>query len=160
MKLLHSVTARAVAGVTLLTCSALASAGPPARDSVALGRHLVQIAGCNDCHSPGYLQAAGKTPETTWLTGDALGWRGPWGTTYAINLRLFFASKTEAQWLAHARTMEPRPPMPWFNLRAMSDRELRAIYHYVKAAPGPAGAPAPAALPPGQVASGPVVQFP
>ena len=21
-------------------------------------------------------------PEAQWLTGDSLGWRGPWGTTY------------------------------------------------------------------------------
>jgi mono/diheme cytochrome c family protein len=129
------------------------------RDAVALGRYLVQTAGCNDCHSPGYSQQAGKTPEATWLTGDALGWRGPWGTTYPTNLRLFMASMSESQWLAHARTMQPRPPMPWFNLRDMSDTDLRAIYRYVRAA-GPAGKPAPAYLPPGQPVSAPVVQFP
>ena len=49
--------------------------------------------------------------------------------------------------------------MPWFNVRAMSDGELRAIYRYVKAA-GPAGEPAPAYVPPGQPVAGPVVQFP
>ncbi len=129
------------------------------RDAVALGRYLVQTAGCNDCHSPGYSQQAGKTPEATWLTGDALGWRGPWGTTYPTNLRLFMASMSESQWLHHARTMQPRPPMPWFNLRDMSDTDLRAIYRYVRAV-GPAGKPAPAYLPPGQPVSAPVVQFP
>lgn len=148
-----------VSAVFLLAVGVAAQAAPAPRDSIALGRHLVKIAGCNDCHSPGYRQAAGNTPEASWLTGDALGWRGPWGTTYATNLRLFVAPMSEAQWLKHARTMEPRPPMPWFNLRAMTDTELRAIYRYIKAA-GPAGQPAPAALPPGQTASGPVAQFP
>lgn len=137
-----------------------ASAGPERpRDPVALGRYLVQTSGCNDCHTPGYAQQAGKTPEATWLTGDAVGWRGPWGTTYPTNLRLFMAAMNESQWLQHARSMQPRPPMPWFNLRQMSDADLRAIYRYVRAA-GPAGTPAPAYAPPGQPVSGPVVQFP
>lgn len=138
--------------------SAWSSSDRP-RDGVARGRYLVQTAGCNDCHSPGYIQQAGKTPESTWLTGDMLGWRGPWGTTYATNLRLLLARMSEAQWIKHARTMEPRPPMPWFNVRAMSDADLRAIYLYVRAA-GPSGQPAPAYVPPGQPAAGPVVQFP
>ncbi|MBL8459795.1 c-type cytochrome [Zoogloea sp.] len=129
------------------------------RDPIALGRYLVQTAGCNDCHSPDYVQQGGNTPESTWLTGDALGWSGPWGTTYATNLRLFMADRSEAEWLRHARSMKPRPPMPWFNLHAMSDGDLRAIYRYVKNA-GPAGNPAPAFVPPGQGVSGPVVRFP
>ena len=59
---------------------------------------------------------------------DALGWRGPWGTTYASNLRLFMQGIDEQQWLRLARTLETRPPMPWFNLRRMSEADLRAIY--------------------------------
>ena len=55
--------------------------------------------------------------------------------------------------------MVPRPPMPWWNLRAMSDEELSAIYRYVRAA-GPAGRLMPAALPPGQAPAPPFVQFP
>ncbi|HJV60737.1 MAG TPA: c-type cytochrome [Albitalea sp.] len=149
----------------ILSCLAAASGSAGARaderpgDDVALGRYLVQTSGCNDCHSPGYTQHGGQTAEASWLTGDKLGWRGPWGTTYPSNLRLFVGSMTEAQWLRHARTMEPRPPMPWFNLRAMSDTDLRAIYRYIKAA-GPAGLPAPAFVPPGQPVTGPVIQFP
>ena len=55
--------------------------------------------------------------------------------------------------------MEPRPPMPWWNLHAMSERERRAIYRYVPAA-GPAGRPMSTALPPGQAPAPPFVQFP
>ena len=44
----------------------------------ARGKYLVQIAGCNDCHTPGYTSSAGKVDEKLWLTGDQLGWRGPW----------------------------------------------------------------------------------
>lgn len=142
----------------LVAPPALASPERP-RDPIALGRYLVQTAGCNDCHSPNYVQQGGNTPESTWLTGDALGWSGPWGTTYATNLRLFMADRSEADWLRHAHSMKPRPPMPWFNLHAMSDGDLRAIYRYVRNA-GPAGNPAPAFVPPGQGVSGPVVRFP
>lgn len=153
-------TFRLMSGIGLCLAASLACSAPERpRDGVALGRYLVKTAGCNDCHSPGYIQQGGNTPESTWLTGDALGWRGPWGTTYATNLRLFMANMSETQWLSHARSMEPRPPMPWFNVRAMSDADLRAIYRYVRAA-GPAGEPAPDAVPPGQAAAGPVVQFP
>ncbi|QHE84925.1 c-type cytochrome [Hydrogenophaga sp. BPS33] len=155
-----SPRAIAAALAALLLCAAtLAHADDRPREAVALGRYLVQTAGCNDCHSPGYTQNAGKTPENTWLTGDSLGWQGPWGTTYASNLRLVFAGLTEKQWLAHARKMESRPPMPWFSLRAMTDGDLKAIYRYIKAA-GPAGQPAPAYVPPGQAVSGPVVRMP
>lgn len=145
--------------VFALLASGGAEAAERAQAELALGRYLVQTSGCNDCHSPGYAQSGGKTAEATWLTGDDIGWRGPWGTSYPSNLRLFMAAMSESQWLHHARTMEPRPPMPWFNVRAMSDRDLRAIYHYIRAA-GPAGQAAPAYVPPGQPVSGPVIQFP
>jgi len=122
------------------------------------GRYLVRTSGCNDCHTPGYAPQAGQVDEKLWLTGDALGWKGPWGTTYATNLRLLLNGLSEQQWLTHARTMQPRPPMPWFNVRAMNDEDLKAIYAFVKTL-GPAGTAAPAYVPPGQPTSGPVVQF-
>jgi mono/diheme cytochrome c family protein len=127
--------------------------------AVARGRYLVSIAGCNDCHTPNFAPSGGKTPEREWLTGDALGWRGPWGTTYAPNLRLSLPQMTEAQWVKKARTLSTRPPMPWFNLQRMSDADLRAIYRYVRHL-GPAGTPAPAYVPPEGTPSGPYVQFP
>jgi mono/diheme cytochrome c family protein len=128
-------------------------------DQISRGRYLVETSGCNDCHTPGYGMQEGKVDEKLWLTGDALGWAGPWGTTYPSNLRLLMAGMTQKEWLAHARTMKPRPPMPWFNVRAMSDSDLKAIYVYTRSL-GPGGAPAPAYVPPGQKASGPVVLFP
>ncbi|MFY4729012.1 hypothetical protein ACOSYY_08090, partial [Nitrospira sp. BLG_2] len=50
-------------------------------------RYIIKIAGCNDCHTTGYAEAAGKIPEQDGLKGDATGWRVPWGTTDASNLR-------------------------------------------------------------------------
>lgn len=136
-----------------------AAAKPAAGDAVARGRYLLKIAGCNDCHTPAYPMKNGDVPEALWLTGDALGWKGPWGTTYATNLRLSIPRMTQAEWIHYARTMQPRPPMPWFNVRAMTDADLAAIYAWAKAM-GPAGAPAPAYVPPGQPTAGPVVTFP
>ena len=122
------------------------------------GRYLVRTAGCNDCHTPGYAASAGAVAEARWLTGDALGWEGAWGTTYPINLRLFMQSLTADQWLGIAR-QPARPPMPWFALRDMTDADLLAIYHYVRSL-GPAGEHAPSFVPPGQAASTPVIKFP
>ena len=128
-------------------------------DANARGRYLVRITGCNDCHTAGFAMSNGATPEKDWLAGDALGWQGPWGTTYASNLRTYFQSIDEKTWLAMARSREFRPPMPTPSLRAMTDDDLRAIYRYVRSL-GAAGQPAPAYVPPGQPAKGPVVTFP
>jgi len=135
---------------------------PPATAPAALverGRYLARIAGCNDCHTAGYAERAGDVPEKDWLTGDSLGWRGPWGTTYPIDLRLYMNGMTEQQWLATARAARSRPPMPWFALRDMSDEDLRALYHFVRAL-GPGGKPAPAFVPPGEEPRTPCVSFP
>lgn len=127
--------------------------------SVERGKYLVMISGCNDCHTPGYMLSEGKTAEADWLTGDSFGWRGPWGTTYATNLRLRLQALTEDQWLAYAKNLEVRPPMPWFNLNQMKDDDLRAIYRYIRRL-GPAGDPAPAFVPPGEEPSPPYALFP
>jgi mono/diheme cytochrome c family protein len=137
---------------------------PPASDKatqrlIERGKYLVKVAGCNDCHTPGYAMNGGKVPESQWLVGDKLGWRGPWGTTYAVNLRLYMRDISEEKWLKTARTMQTRPPMPWFALNDMTDQDLKAIYRYTKSL-GPAGETAPAFVPPGKEPQGPVVQFP
>lgn len=114
---------------------------------VARGQYLARIGGCHDCHTEGYALKAGDVPADRWLTGSAMGYKGPWGVSYPSNLRLSLQQMTETQWLAFARV--PRlPPMPWFNLRDMSDADLRALYHFIRAL-GPAGTRQPAAIAPG-----------
>ena len=132
----------------------------PTHDPVAIerGRYLVRTAGCNDCHTPGYAQSGGQVREDQWLIGDAVGYQGPWGTTYPINVRLFLQTMTEAQWMQIARS-PARPPMPWFALRDMTDEDLRAMYHYVRSL-GAGGKPAPDFVAPGQAVKTPVVRFP
>ncbi|HMA88664.1 MAG TPA: c-type cytochrome [Burkholderiales bacterium] len=127
--------------------------------AIERGRYVVRTSGCNDCHTPRYAEKGGNVPEGQWLTGDALGWRGPWGTTYPPNLRLYMQGLSESEWLAKARTLSTRPPMPWFSVRAMSDSDLRALYRYVRHL-GPAGEPAPAYVAPSGAPSQPYVQFP
>jgi mono/diheme cytochrome c family protein len=127
--------------------------------SLARGKYLVVIGGCNDCHTAGYAPTNGKVPEKDWLAGDRLGWRGPWGTTYAANLRQYMQALTEAQWLAKARALETRPPMPWSNVRAMTTQDLRALYRYIRHL-GPGGDAAPPYLPPDKEPPPPFVTFP
>ncbi|MGJ7916600.1 c-type cytochrome [Massilia sp. LXY-6] len=136
------------------------ASGAKAKGStIERGRYLVQVAGCNDCHTAGYAQAEGKLPEKEWLLGDRLGFRGPWGTTYPANLRLTMSNMSESEWIKSAQTRKLRPPMPWFALRDMDKEDVRAIYRYVRHL-GPGGVPAPAFVPPNQTPSGPYVQFP
>jgi mono/diheme cytochrome c family protein len=129
------------------------------KEMVEHGRYLVQVAGCNDCHTAGYLLNDGKIPEAQWLEGDSFGWRGPWGTTYAANLRTFINGMSEEQWITVAKALKRRPPMPWFDVNIMKDSDLKAIYQYVKSV-GPAGGPAPAYVPPGVEPKMPYALFP
>lgn len=121
------------------------------------GRYMVAVSGCNDCHTPNYPESGGKIPPAEWLTGNPVGFQGPWGTSYPANLRLLVQAMSEQQWLARVRT-PMRPPMPWFSLRDMTDDDLRAMYHFVRSL-GAKGAPAPGYAPPGQAVNTPYFEF-
>jgi len=173
-RLFAGAAASTVTGTILITVGLLFSAPPAAAEtpaqaasatqapsssdpSIARGRYLVQIGGCNDCHTPGYAETAGELPTDEWLTGQDIGFRGPWGTSYPSNLRLTINWLTEEEWLTFARA--PRlPPMPWFNLRDMSDQDLRAVYRFIRDL-GPKGERMPAPAPPGQSVATPFFEF-
>lgn len=140
-------------------CAFAQAPGTAESKSLDRGRYLVKIAGCNDCHTPGYAQTGGKVPEKKWLTGNRLGWRGPWGTTYPGNLRLLMQHLSEDQWVKLAKTAEFRPPMPWFALHDMNRQDLRAIYRFIRYL-GPAGEPSPSFVPPGQEPKGAYILYP
>lgn len=114
---------------------------------VSAGRYLVVIAGCNDCHTDGYLESEGQVPEVDWLTGSSIGWRGPWGTTYPSNLRLLVNTMGEAEWLAMLSHRNARPPMPWTSVNHMNQRDAAAIYQYIRSL-GPKGPASPLAQEP------------
>lgn len=138
---------------------AKSSAKTATQSDIERGRYLVAIAGCNDCHTPGFLLQGSKVPQKDWLTGGTLGWRGSWGTTYPANLRLYFQETTEDQWVQVAREIRRRPPMPYFSLNQMAEPDVRAMYKYIRSL-GPAGKPAPKFVPADKVPPQPYVQFP
>lgn len=123
------------------------------------GKCVVTIGGFNDCHTPGYLMSEGNVPMDPWLIGDRLGWSGPWGRTYAPNLRLIINALSEEQWIDIAKTLKTRPPMPLFNLNLMHTDDLKSIYHFVISL-GPAGESAPGYVPPDQEPNPPFATFP
>jgi mono/diheme cytochrome c family protein len=159
----RAVTVSAVCLWVVLAQRAMAdhilSSGESDASQIERGRYLVKISGCNDCHTAGYAAHGGKIPESQWLLGDTLGWRGPWGTTYPSNLRLFINSLTEDQWVKFSEAFQAQPPMPWWLLHDMNREDRGALYAYVRWL-GPAGGPAPSFVPPEQEPVGAVVQFP
>jgi hypothetical protein len=121
-----------------------------ATDSAA-GAYLTIVGGCNDCHTMSWAESNGRTPDAERLTGSEIGYRGPWGTSYPANLRILPPQMTEDRWVQVLTTADSghgRPPMPWMNTAAMSQRDLRNMYRYVKAL-GPKGQRMPRAVPPG-----------
>ncbi|WP_309644435.1 c-type cytochrome [Phenylobacterium sp.] len=125
-----------------------------AATQVEAGRYLALVGGCNDCHTPGYNQSGGTTPEADRMTGNPVGYHGPWGTAYAGNLRLLAQSMTEDGWVARMRDTKMLPPMPVQNTSKMNEADLRALYQYIRSL-GPKGEPEPENLPPGVVPTAP-----
>lgn len=99
----------------LLVASCTAQQNPPesAAASVERGRYLVNLGGCNDCHSPKIFTDTGPRPDPDRLlsghpadaelpvipaglfglgrwgalaTPDLTAWAGPWGVSFSANL--------------------------------------------------------------------------
>lgn len=111
------------------------------------GRYLIITSGCNDCHTDGFMQNH-SIPESDWLTGSALGWQGPWGTTYPANLRMTAQNLTEDQWVEMLKNRQGMPPMPWPSVNGLRESDAKAMYAYIKSL-GPKGERAPLAVAPG-----------
>jgi mono/diheme cytochrome c family protein len=143
----------------VFACLAIGSL-PVAADeiSVETGARVAVIGGCHDCHTAGYAQSGGKVDPAKALAGDVVGFQGPWGTTYPANLRLTLSAMNEDAFVTFAQHFETRPPMPWFNVHALSEAELRSFYRYVKSLGDP-GSPAPAFVPPGGKTVTPYIVF-
>ena len=149
----------AIAVAALLTGAAFtANAGSASKKAIRHGEFLIGFGGCNDCHTPGWAENGGTAPKDKVLTGSGFNFQGPWGTTYPINLRLYFQNLTLKQWIHNARTVKARPAMPWWNFRYLSDKDLADIYAYMRSL-GPAGQPAHDYVPPGQEAPAPYLKL-
>jgi len=100
---------RTLVAAATLACAGAALAADPS--TVARGKYLVTVAGCNDCHTPwivgpngpepdmtrmlsGHPQAfivkaPAKTPDEPWIMTAAVtntAWSGPWGVSFTANL--------------------------------------------------------------------------
>ena len=158
-----------ITGFTLLSCAreTPAPTPPSEADQVARGLYLATITGCNDCHTPGYFYGA---PDTTRrLSGSELGWKGPWGVSYARNLtpepQTGIGAWSETDIVTAIRTGKRPdgtmllPPMPWPDLAFLTDDDATAIAKYLKTL-APVMHKMPDKLPPGAAATGSIIAFP
>jgi len=151
---------RQVTGWLAAAAGVAALASAQADEALERGRYMIVTGHCNNCHTAGYAAKEGKLPEQNWLMGSGpLGYRGPWGTTYATNLRLTVSGMTEDAWVQYGKSFKTRPPMPYWSVNETSEADLRAMYRYIKSL-GAVGEPARAFLPPGEEPKGPYVQWP
>ncbi|HYK01866.1 MAG TPA: c-type cytochrome [Thermoanaerobaculia bacterium] len=139
-----------------------------AEERVARGEYLVNIGGCNDCHTPFKLGPNGPEPDMSrrlsghpealvmppapklpngpwvWLgAGTNTAFAGPWGVSYAANLtpdqltgigiwneETFIKTiRTGRHWGVSRPIL---PPMPWQNVRGLTDSDLKAVYAYLR----------------------------
>jgi mono/diheme cytochrome c family protein len=142
-------------------------AGNAAAKKLERGRYLTMIAGCNDCHTPGFFYGSPDWERT--LSGSEIGWQGPWGVSYARNLTPHptagIGAWSEQQIVTALRTgVRPDgsvllPPMPWPNFATMTDDDAYAIAAYLKSIPANDHV-VPKALKPGEPATGSIIVFP
>jgi hypothetical protein len=116
--------------------------------SVERGRLISIIGGCHGCHTDGYSESEGAIDPAKALRGRAVGWRGPWGTTYAGNLRLRLDKLSEDGFVGYLKTLRVLPPMPWYAVRQIPEGDMRSLYRYIKSLGDPGDDFVPADVPP------------
>lgn len=98
---------------------------------------------------PSWTPADMKERNAAALTNPMLtAWAGPWGVSFAANLtpdkETGMAEWSEQNFIQAMRTGKHQgqpngrdilPPMPWTNLRAMTDEDLKALLGYLKSIP-------------------------
>jgi hypothetical protein len=75
-------------------------------------------------------------------------WAGPWGVSFAINLtpdkdtgigewseKLFIQMARTGKHQGQPNGRDILPPMPWFNLKDLTDADLKAIWAYLRSLP-------------------------
>ena len=134
-----------VGSVGLSMLVALPAAPAAAADTrIARGKYLVGIAGCNDCHTPGYF--FGKPDMARFLSGSEVGFEMPGlGVFYGPNLtpdrETGLGTWSPAQ-MATAITKGIRPDgrilapiMPWHAFASLTPGDVRAIVAYLQSLP-------------------------
>jgi len=108
-----------------------------------VGKYLVTVVGCSDCHTPGTFYGAPKMNK--FLSGSELGWVGPWGVVHAANLtpdkETGLGNWTDEQIVTAIRTgvrpdgRQLAPIMPWMDLSHLTDKDAYSIAAYLKTLP-------------------------
>lgn len=89
---------------------------------------------------------AGAIGPTQWgaiTNNDLTAWAGPWGTSFAANLTPDQATGlggwTSERFIKTMRTgkhlgvgRDLLPPMPWFDIAALTDQDMKALFAYLK----------------------------
>ncbi|MGH6922798.1 MAG: c-type cytochrome [Propylenella sp.] len=117
--------------------------------SVERGLQVSITAGCHDCHTEGYMESNGQIDPAKAMKGSSIGWRGPWGTTYAKNLRVTALVFSEKRFVQRMKILKTRPSMPWYNVNAMDESDLQSLYQYIRSL-GEVGEQAPMLVNPGE----------
>lgn len=132
-----------------LACSAVVtlSAALPVRAEMATaarGKYLVNLAGCNDCHTPGYF--FGKPDMARFLGGSEVGFEIPGlGVFHGPNVTpdkdTGLGGWTDAQ-VATALTTGKRPDgrelapiMPWHAFANLTPEDVSAIVAFLRSIP-------------------------
>ena len=119
-----------------------AMAADPA--AVARGKYLVNISGCNDCHTPGYFM--GKPDAARFLGGSDVGFEIPGlGTFVGPNLTPDKATGlgnwTDAQVLKALQTGQRpdgrmlAPIMPWHAFAGLTPEDANGIVAFLRSLP-------------------------
>jgi mono/diheme cytochrome c family protein len=130
----------AAAGALLLSGLAAHAADP----QVERGKYLVAIAGCNDCHTPGYF--FGKPDMQRFLGGSDVAFELPGlGTFAGPNLtpdtETGLGNWTAAQMVTALQTgvrpdgRQLAPIMPWPAFASLTPADAQAIVAYLKSLP-------------------------
>ncbi len=118
----------------------------PKKDTVAYGRYLTVIAGCEGCHTP-ETRPGQPVPGRAYAGGRVF--KGPWGRNVTPNLTphpdAYLGRATKEEFIARFRsfaslTGEAAPVaqkgrntlMPWLALSGAKDEDLGAIYDFLK----------------------------
>jgi mono/diheme cytochrome c family protein len=120
------------------------SAGAADPEAIARGKYLVNIAGCNDCHTPGYF--LGKPDTARFLAGSEVGLEIPGlGVFHGPNLTPDNATGlgnwTDAQIVAALQKGERpdgrmlAPIMPWQVFANLTKQDVDAIVALLRSLP-------------------------
>jgi mono/diheme cytochrome c family protein len=154
------------------SCAVPSSKQPEEKAAAAMtplqrGEYIATIGGCNDCHTPGTFY--GKPDFTRRLSGSELGWRGPWGVSYARNLTpdgetgLGTWTNVEIERALRSGVRKDGspilPPMPWTEVATLTPEDMSSLIAYLKSLP-PIHHKVPDRVPPNGMATTPTVDIP